>query len=541
MGRVMRILALSSVLALAVLVAHSLRSLPRARAVAFWGAAVLYGIVRGIGVRFVTERLLDARAPYVMQESPLTLAGVPVQEIVGWALVAYLGWWLGWRFSRSLEGAATAAARPSERPSGPPSRRPRARGRPRSEAAPVRPTRFDSGSTGDGSACLFPQVLWACLFLGAIGWTVETAAGAAGWWQWSLPGSPLLLGVPAIGIIDWGFVGIDLLLPFLVITSPAFAGRGLRWLTLGAFPLHFLAHASVGHASGPWRTLPLFLAHAGLFGLVLWQGLGSRARDVSFDAAGTAGRTRSPIARAWRWLPAVSLALVLGVPASLETFAFGRPTLLLSLVPGALVAAASFAPAIALAAGIAAAGLSVLSPPLVFAGIPAGAMALVRWTGPGRRARRAVAVLVLAALAGGVYVEGVRREGDLRARLTTALEARDRGDLDGAADELRRIAGDFPSSHAPRIFLGEIAYRRGDLDEARRAFEAAVAIKPAATTARRYLAALALREGDPVAAATQCARGLMSAPDDPDLRHLASLARERSPSINGGIGPPIAR
>lgn len=517
----MTILALASALALAALVAHSFRCLPRSRAAAFWGAAALYAIARGIGVRFVTEGLLRARAPYVMHERALRLAGVPAQEIVGWALVAYLGWWLGWQFSRSLD---RAAASPGVSRAKSPSR--------------LRRATMAGPRARDASARLFPQVLWASLFLGAIGWTVETAAGAAGWWQWTLPGSPLLLGVPVIGLIDWAFVGIDFLLPFLVITSPARLRTPARALALGAFPLHFLAHASVGHSSGPWRTLALFLAHAGLFGLVLWLGLGSRARDVSFDAAGEEARTSA--ARAWRWLPVFSLALVLGVPACLETFALGRPALLVSVVPSTLVAAASFVPAAALA-GLTAAGLFWLSIPLTLAAIPAGVAALFRWATPERRARRAVAVLALAALAGVIHVEGVRREDALRTRLGSALDARDRGDLDGAVLALRRISADFPSSHAPRLFLGEIAYRRGDLREAREAFDAALAIKPDATMARRYLASLALTQGDPAAAAAHCARGLASAPDDPDLRHLAALARERTAPLHGGIETVIAR
>jgi hypothetical protein len=494
----MMILALASVLALAALMAHSHRSLPRSRACAFWCAAALYGIARGIGVRFVTERVLGARAPYVMHGEALTVAGVPAQEVVGWALVAYLGWWLGWRFSLTLDDAH---ARPH-------------------------------AASSRGSARLFPQVLWACLFLGAIGWTVETAAGAAGWWHWTLPGSPLLLGVPAIGIVDWGFVGIDFVLPFLAITSPALAGRPVRWLALGAFPLHFLAHASVAHSSAPMRTLPLFIVHAGVFGLVLWLALGSRAREVSF---------REGVPHAWRWLPLLALALILGVSAGVETFALGRPSLLVSLAPSALVVAVALAPAAVLPGGAIAAGLSLLSVPFVLAAIPVVGAALVRWAGLDHRARRRAAVLGVAVIAAGIHVEGWHREGVLRTRLAVALEARDRGDLEGAILALRGISGDFPGSHAPRLFLGEIAYRRGDLAEARDAFDTAVAIKPDATMAHRYLAAIALRQGDPTSAAILCKRGLERAPEDPDLLHLASLAREQNRRPPTAIEPTVAQ
>jgi len=524
------ILAPASLLALAALVAHSLRSLPRSRAIAFWCAAALYGIGRGVGVRFVTERMLGARAPYLMHGDALTVGGVPAQEIVGWALVAYLGWWLGWRFSRTLDDPRSSQARargaePNGRLAEDRPVREARRGRTRGDGARPR------ASSTEPAARLFPQVLWACLFLGAIGWSVETAAGAAGWWHWTLPGSPLLLGVPAIGIVDWGFVGIDFVLPFLAITSTALAGRPARWLALGAFPLHFLAHASVGQSSAPSRTLALFLVHAGIFGLVLWLALGSRVRELSF---------REDVPRAWRWLPLLALALTLGVCAGVETLALGRPALLVSLAPSVLVAAAALAPAFVLPGGAVAAGLSWFSAPFVLAAIPVLGAALVRWAGLDHRARRGAAVLGVAVIAAGVCVGGWHRESMLRMRLDAALEMRDRGDLDGALLALRRISDDFPGSHAPRLLLGEIAYRRGDLVEARDSFAAALAIKPDAAMAHRYLAAIALRQGDLASAAALCERGLERAPGDPDLLHLASLARDET-DTRGSASIPVAR
>ena len=47
---------------------------------------------------------------------------------------------------------------------------------------------------------------------------------------------------PAIGIVDWFFVGIDFLLPFAAIT----AGWRWRYATLLFFPAHFAGHLLPG-------------------------------------------------------------------------------------------------------------------------------------------------------------------------------------------------------------------------------------------------------------------------------------------------------
>jgi tetratricopeptide (TPR) repeat protein len=222
------ILALPSLVVLALLVWHSWRSLPRRRAVAFWVSVAVYGVLRGVAVAWVTREGLGASLPYRIREPLLSVFGVSLQEVAGWAIVAYLAWWLGERFARQEKKG------------------------PR----------------------LFLQAAWGCLFLGAISWAVETAAIAAGWWYWTVPaGSEMLLRVPWIGLVDWFFVGTDFLLPFLVLTAPALASRPVRFPALLLFPLHMAAHL--------W--LPgLDAAHWLLLGLVLWLALRSPVQDEAF-------------------------------------------------------------------------------------------------------------------------------------------------------------------------------------------------------------------------------------------------------------------
>jgi len=456
-------LTLPSLLVLGLLVAHSLRALPRRRALAFWTAVAGYGVARGAAVVWITRSGLGAPAPYVIHDPLFAVLGVPLQEVAGWAIVAYLGWWLGCRL-------------------------------------------------GDR---LFAQIAWACLFLGAVSWAVETAAVAAGWWHWTVPLSGRLLGgAPWIGLVDWFFVGTDFVLPFAVLTAPALAGRPARWLALAAFPAHFAAHLAPGRIA-PWFPVPgHHLAHWLLLGIVLWLALRSRVEDRPFAAAP---------AGAWRWLPAVALAVVLIDAAAVQALLAGRPELLPSVLPAAAVALAALRPAWATALALAALALALWRPPLALAAVPAAAGGLLR---AGRRRRWAApaAVTALAALALAGHARAAARERELVRRLDEALAARDRGDLDRARDELAALGRDFPASAVPLQALGEIHYKTGRPEAARPLFERAVAIEQSLAEGYRFLAVIDLRAGRRESAAATAERGLAVAAGDPELTYLAARA-----------------
>src|SRR5687768_17269725 len=93
------LLTVPSLAVLALLARHSARTLPRLRAAGFWAAVVGYGFIRSLGVKWVTEKGLGAPVPYEIREPLFPVLGVPLQEVAGWAIVAYLGWWLGYRFA----------------------------------------------------------------------------------------------------------------------------------------------------------------------------------------------------------------------------------------------------------------------------------------------------------------------------------------------------------------------------------------------------------------------------------------------------------
>src|SRR5688500_11844425 len=92
------VLAIPSVIILIALVWHSFGAMQRCRAVLFWLSVVAYGILRGLGVRAVTQSI-GASFPYEIRDPLLQIGGVAAQEVAGWAVVAYLGWWIGDRFA----------------------------------------------------------------------------------------------------------------------------------------------------------------------------------------------------------------------------------------------------------------------------------------------------------------------------------------------------------------------------------------------------------------------------------------------------------
>ncbi|HKQ59638.1 MAG TPA: hypothetical protein VJS92_00050, partial [Candidatus Polarisedimenticolaceae bacterium] len=318
------ILALSSLVVLVLLVVHSWRTMARARAVAFWCGVVAYGLLRGVALRWAIALLPGASFPYAIRQPLFPVLGVPFQEIAGWAIVGYLGWWLGGRFSRQL----------------------------------------------------FSQVAWACVFLGAVSWTVESAAVAAGWWSWAVPVTqPLFLNVPFIAIVDWLFVGIDFLLPLAALTAPGLRGRPVRWLALLLFPFHFAAHGFADRTLGGVPIPIHHLVHWILIATLLWLAL--RATTVD-----------EPFADRDAWLPLAGLGVVLFVVAAVDLLLVRRPALLVATVPTLAASLQPFLPAAGYAVGGLALLLALHHAPWVVGAGPAATAAILRW---GRRRRPWVA------------------------------------------------------------------------------------------------------------------------------------------------------
>ena len=403
-----RILALAvpSAAILAALVWHSLAALPRRQAIWFWGSVLVYGVLRGLGVRFVTTSI-GASFPYEIRNPMLSFAGVSAQEVVGWAVVTYLALWIGAR-----------------------------------------------------RRTLFAQVVWASLFLGSIAWAIEAAAIAARWWHWTVPtASRVFMNVPAIGIVDWFFVGIDFVLPFAAFAS------GWRWrrLTLAAFPIHFGGHLLPG--------LWLHVIHWTLVLIVAWLALRSDAPRAGF------AEVRS-------WIPTAGLAVIVLDVAMVQTLMAGRPELVRSIIPVVV---------------------------LWIAGLRRFSTAWLR--------RHPAAVMVAIALfAVLLHRQSHHERQDMTRRLDAALAERDRGNVTSALREFDAIARDHPTSYAALAFSGEIEYRNGQLDAARNRFARSVEIKQDFVRGYRFLAVIDRQMGRQ---SDWAKRGLEIDPHDIQLRYLA--------------------
>ena len=266
------------------------------------------------------------------------------------------------------------------------------------------------------------------------------------------------LDVPLIGLVDWAFVAIDFLLPFLVLTAPATRGSRWRYVALGAFPLHFVSHLATERIAW-WLPVPAFhLVHWTLAGLVLWLALRSDVSDVAFAAPSLGGRSdrragsslasgkRESLAsarpieargRVWgEWLPFLVLAFILADVAFVQSVRLGHPRLLVSLVPAAVLGLAVVARRAAVGAGLAAAALSLVLPPLLIAALAALA-ALVGVPVHEAAGRQ----LGLAASRSPSTPPARAARAAVTAGLDAAIAARDRGDLGGAARPSFRCAG----------------------------------------------------------------------------------------------------
>lgn len=445
------VLAVPSALVLAGLVVHSLVAMPRRRAGAFWVAVLAYGIVRGLGVRWVTEAI-GASFPYEVRDPLWTVGGVSAQEVAGWAIVAYLGWWVGYRFS-------LRARRP----------------------------------------WLFLQVAWAALFLGAISWAIEAAAIAARWWHWTVPtASRVFLNVPAIGIVDWFFVGIDFVLPFAAITAPLLRERPARFLTLLLFPAHFAAHL----LPGVW----LHSVHWLLVIVALFLALRSDVEDRPF----TARRD---------WIPTVAFVTIAVDVALVNLLLVQRPELLQSIVPATVIWLGAIRPALATAAGAASLLAAIQLPSLLVATAVAAGGALLLLLR--RRSAAWVAVAAVVVFAVLFHRSTAASRADLTGRLDRAIAERTRGNAGEALAQFDAIARDHPTTHVPLAMAAEIDYRGRRLDAAHMKLARAVEIKQDFVRGYRLLAAIDLQRGRRAEGVAWAARGLEVAPDDVQLRYLA--------------------
>lgn len=222
--------ALLSLAALLLFLAHRRAHLGSAATGAFVVGAVGYGWVRSTAIERLGDTVLSG-VPYRLAARNANLGGVPVQELLGWVTALAVASYLGDRLVRRLGRAADA----------------------------------------------WSAALAAAFVMASICLTVETAAVSGGWWTWTLGHSTSdLLPFPPIALLDWAFVAFDFLLPFELWSRGAPGWQ--RGTALLLFPIHFAGHAILRPLT---QALPLSgfdVVHIGIPALVI-----AFARDATVD------------------------------------------------------------------------------------------------------------------------------------------------------------------------------------------------------------------------------------------------------------------
>lgn len=385
---------------LLLLLWHRRANLGAPAAFSFLIAAGVYGFLRSAIIRALSEARLGG-APYSLTSPLFTLAGVPLQELVGWTVATGLAAYGADRWLRRCGQPADAYS--------------------------------TSLAAGLGMAC--------------VSLAVECAAVTGRWWSWSLAHDPTaLLPFPLIGLLDWGFVALDFLLPFELWRRRAPLGQRLASLLF--FPLHLLGHAFTAKAPGPFPLSAFDLAHVGLVAAAF--AAASRARDRS--------PWPPPAAERRRYLPLVATVLLLST-TSLQLVLGGRADLLW-------------------------AGLPLL--------VLIGGATFLRREPAERTARlsRRGAVLLFAALLGlglAAQVPGARRAREFKTLLLAAATDLQAGRADAALPRLA-AALELRPGHSEALWLRAWAeLQKGDLEAAGRDAEAALARRPDAPEARKIL------------------------------------------------------
>ncbi len=356
------LLFVPSALAVAGLIWHAWRFRGPKIALSFFPAALLFGIIRGNIVHWVTVEAQGGVMPYVFTHPVIQIFSASLQAVIGWVFAIYISWWLA---ERVLERV---------------------------------PSLKDD---------LMATVGMACVGMAAISYCVEAGAAAAGWWIWSIPThNPYFVGVPAVGIMEWSAVGFEFLIPYLLaFCSP---GRKRIWphLLWCIFVGHLFLHLLSEPVSPLLPTQPFVLWH--------WVSLLVMAGLALTGVGSIRIQTRAVVEakKSGEWVMWGAVGLFVAVMGIAQVGLGNRPELLVSLVPLALLALMAI-PRVpyagVLVAGAGAWGLEGLG--LSFLPLPVVALLLLQlrdgWGG-GWVFRVGVGVSLIG-MGWGVYKDGLHR------------------------------------------------------------------------------------------------------------------------------------
>ena len=296
MNRQMAILVLPAFCVLVGLIVHSLKFRGRRDTLYFFIAAALFGIIRGNVIWWITAVHFQGKFPYVFQNRVMGVYHDSFTADAGWIVCTYLGVFLAWRIADRI---------------------PWARGR------------------------VFALVSLSCLFNVGLAYAVESTAITMGWWEWTISTkSAVLRDVPLAGIEAWFSIGIDFLLPYLLIRHVRRPGQWWPYLSLLIFPVHMLTHLSNQRVSALLPVVPYDIYYFLLFMAVLVLPFVSELRlarpffperALGRDKQGAPIRGIKPFLE--RSIPFFGLGVVVGVLLFCDLVLHRNPSLLVAKIP----------------------------------------------------------------------------------------------------------------------------------------------------------------------------------------------------------------
>jgi hypothetical protein len=237
----------------------------------------VYGLVRALWIEHLTREEFGTLFPYLMNFPVIKIGPVSLQEVVGWSVASTIAWFISDRLLLRFK----------------------------IQPAPHRI-----------AAIAFFILAGLCL-------AVESAAIEAGWWIWTIkqPVAGIFGRVPYVGLLDWGFVAFDFLLPYLLFTQTVSWPKRLIGLLL--FPFHFYSHSKVIPLNEPVPLAMNDLSHAMIFAYVVICAIGEKGKSILPE----------PAKEKFRWLLPLSILIICGSTILACVFESNKPSAALYTLP----------------------------------------------------------------------------------------------------------------------------------------------------------------------------------------------------------------
>lgn len=461
-------LALPSLCVFLLLVRHADRNLGHKRTIVYFSALFAYGLIRANWLATIAKDELGSAFPYLINLPVIKIGGASLQEIIGWSVAATLAWLISDRLLNRL----------------------------RISAGPYR-----TAAVGFFVLCAI------CL-------AVETAAIEADWWQWTLNQQvrPFFGRVPLVGLLDWGFVPFDFLLPFLVFAVPT--SWAYRIPAVCLFALHFRFHSELTPLPEPLPLTLNELMHAAIFAFVLVVAVGEKSTSALPD----------PNRERVRLIPLLSATIVAIATATACVFVAHYPRGILASLPLLLLGIAAYAfplhppvPERTPAAEKKGKKSQQKKPRTA----PAQRPAEDNWSLFYARVAIVIGIFVLTCF---LRIPFNRRSADFVNHVQAANRLMNGRNWAEAESEIRKAIGIRPEHPGGHVLLGQLLVMQKHDDEALRELHQALKLKPTDLSGLVLASTLELKSGKSNRAAELAATGHRIYPDHAEFDYLLALA-----------------